>query len=75
MSLVLAAPELTLHQSVKYVAGAYVVVLAVVLIYVVIMSIRLQHNARELEALRREVIAAEESPPVQEPEPETAASR
>ena len=58
MSVVLAAPELTLHQSVKYVAGAYVVVLAVILIYVVIMSVRLRHNARELEELRRDVEAS-----------------
>ena len=56
--IALASPELTLHQSVKYVAGAYVVVLAVILIYVVIMSIRLKHNARELEALRRDVEAS-----------------
>jgi hypothetical protein len=59
MSLLLAAPELTLHQSVKYVAGAYAVFLAVVLIYVVIMSIRLKHNSRELEELRRDVLAAQ----------------
>ena len=64
MSLVFAAPELTLHQSVKYVAGAYAVFLAVVLIYVVIMSIRLKHNSRELEELRREVLAARAVEPV-----------
>jgi hypothetical protein len=59
MSLLLAAPELTLHQSVKYVAGAYAVFLAVVLIYVVIMSIRLKHNTRELDELRRDVLASQ----------------
>ncbi len=60
-----AAPELTLHQSVKYVAGAYAVFLAVVLIYVAIMSIRLKHNSRELEELRRDVLATRTTHPVQ----------
>jgi hypothetical protein len=59
MSLLIAAPELTLHQSVKYVAGAYAVFLAVVLIYVVVMSTRLKHNSRELDELRRDVLAAQ----------------
>jgi isoprenylcysteine carboxyl methyltransferase (ICMT) family protein YpbQ len=64
------AAELTLHQSVKYVAGAYAVFLAVVLIYVVVMSIRLRHNSRELAELRRELLtqaAAEEREPESAP--------
>jgi hypothetical protein len=48
-----ATDFLDLHQSVKFVAGAYIVVLAVILTYVVIMSIRLTRNQRELAELRR----------------------
>jgi isoprenylcysteine carboxyl methyltransferase (ICMT) family protein YpbQ len=55
--MIALAAELTLHQSVKYVAGAYAVFLAVVLIYVVIMSTRLRHNSRELAELRRELLS------------------
>ena len=35
-------PALPLHEAGKYVAGAYVVFVAMILIYVVIMAIRLQ---------------------------------
>jgi len=55
--MLLAAPELTLHQSVKYVAGAYVVFLAVVLAYVSIMAVRQRRTERSLAELRREVEA------------------
>jgi hypothetical protein len=48
-----ATDFLDLHQSVKFVAGAYIVVLAVILIYVVIMAARLARNQRELLELRR----------------------
>ena len=40
-------PELTLHQSGKYVAGAYIVFLAIVLIYVAIMAVRQRRTERE----------------------------
>ncbi len=55
--MLLAAPELTLHQSVKYVAGAYIVFLAVVLVYVSIMAVRQRRTERSLAELRREVEA------------------
>ncbi len=49
MSLPLAEiPALPLHTAGKYVAGAYVVVFAIVLIYVAIMAIRLSRIEREL---------------------------
>jgi CcmD family protein len=56
MSGVLAdLPALPLHEAGKYVAGAYVVVFAVVLIYVAIMAVRLSRIERELgELLSRE---------------------
>jgi len=58
MSAVLAAaPALPLHTAGKYVAGAYVVFIALILIYVAIMAVRLSHNQRELAELKREVEA------------------
>jgi CcmD family protein len=46
-----ALPALPLHEAGKYVAAAYVVVFAVVLIYVVIMGVRLGRVQRELDDL------------------------
>jgi hypothetical protein len=56
MSWVVAvAPALPLHTAGKYVAGAYIVFLALVLIYVAIMAGRLASTERELTELRRDV--------------------
>ena len=44
-------PALPLHEAGKYVAGAYVVLFALVLIYVAIMAIRLSRIERELGEL------------------------
>jgi CcmD family protein len=41
-------PALPLHEAGKYVAGAYVVVFALVLVYVAIMAARLSRIQREL---------------------------
>jgi hypothetical protein len=49
------APALPLHTAGKYVAGAYIVFLALVLIYVAIMASRLANTERELTELRRDV--------------------
>ncbi len=60
MTLLVAAaagPELTLHQSVKFVAGAYIAFLAVILLYVVIMAVRQRRTERDLRELRRELEA------------------
>jgi hypothetical protein len=52
MSGVLAdVPALPLHEAGKYVAGAYIVLFAVVLVYVAIMAIRLSRIERELGEL------------------------
>jgi len=51
------APTLPLHSAGKYVAGAYIVFLAIVLIYVGIMATRLSRTERELIELRRDVEA------------------
>jgi hypothetical protein len=55
MSAVVLAqtPALPLHAAGKYVAGAYVVLFALVLIYVAIMAVRLSRVERELGELRR----------------------
>ncbi len=53
--LVFAAPALPLHSAGKYVAGAYIVFLAVILIYVTIMAVRLTRNQREIAELKAEL--------------------
>ncbi len=59
MSVVFAiAPELPLGKAGKFVAGAYIVVFAVILVYLAIMAIRAQRLERELDELRRDVEAA-----------------
>ena len=59
MTLVLAAPALPLHKAGPYVAAAYIVFLAIVLIYVAIMAVRLGRTHRDLARLQREVEARE----------------
>ncbi|MGA2452039.1 MAG: hypothetical protein ABSG93_00845 [Solirubrobacteraceae bacterium] len=44
-------PALPLHTAGKYVAGAYVVLFALVLIYVAIMAVRLSRIERDLGEL------------------------
>ena len=55
--LIAVAPALPRHTAGKYVAGAYIVYLAIVLIYVGIMATRLSRTERELDQLRRDVEA------------------
>jgi hypothetical protein len=45
------SPALPLHTAGKYVAAAYIVLFAIVLIYVAIMAIRLSRIERELGEL------------------------
>jgi hypothetical protein len=54
-ALPIAAPALPLHAAGKYVAGAYIVFVVLILAYVAIMAIRLTHTQRELQDLKREV--------------------
>ena len=58
------APALPLHSAGKYVAGAYIVFVALILIYVAIMARRLTRTQRDLAELQREVEAtqAQEDP-------------
>jgi hypothetical protein len=51
------APALPLHSAGKYVAGAYIVFLAIVLVYVAIMATRLSRTERDLAELERDIHA------------------
>jgi CcmD family protein len=54
MSALAELPALPLHEAGKYVAGAYLVVFVLVLIYVAIMAIRLSRIERRLGELLEE---------------------
>jgi hypothetical protein len=47
-------PALPLHEAGKYVAGAYIVAFAIVLIYVAIMGVRLSRIEHQLGELLEE---------------------
>jgi Na+/melibiose symporter-like transporter len=59
--IVAAAPALPLHSAGKYVAGAYIVFVALILVYVAIMATRLSRNERELDELMRDLKARREA--------------
>jgi hypothetical protein len=62
MSLILAAaPALPLHTAGKYVAGAYIVFVLLLLVYVAVMAIRLSRTERELAELTRDVRADQQA--------------
>jgi hypothetical protein len=63
-------PALPLHEAGKYVAGAYIVLFVLVLVYLAIMAIRLSRIERELgELLEAADRAAEEPQPGQDVAP------
>ena len=64
-----AAPALPLDEAGKYVAGAYLVFLALILIYVAIMARKLARTQRELRELKRELQVKEELEPGAEETP------
>jgi hypothetical protein len=74
MGVLLAeTPALPLHEAGKYVAGAYIVLFALVLVYVAIMSIRLGRIERDLgELLELSEHPPEAGPGRRESEPESA---
>ena len=55
IGLVAETPALPLHEAGKYVAAAYIVLLAMVLVYVAIMAIRMSRTERELGELLAEL--------------------
>ena len=52
MLLLADAPALPLHEAGKYVAGAYVVFVVLILVYVAIMAAKLQRIERERALVR-----------------------
>jgi hypothetical protein len=56
-----ASPALPLHTAGPYVAAAYIVFVALILIYVVIMAFRQTRTERELRDLRRRLEVKEEA--------------
>jgi hypothetical protein len=65
-TLLAETPALPLHTAGKYVAGAYIVLFALVLIYVAIMAIRLSRIERDLG----ELLSMSASSPASSPEGE-----
>jgi hypothetical protein len=53
LALLAATPALPLDEAGKYVAGAYVVFLALIVVYVAIMAAKLQRIERDLRELAR----------------------
>jgi hypothetical protein len=51
MALIAELPALPLHTAGKYVAAAYIVLFAMVLVYLAIMAIRMSRTERELGEL------------------------
>ena len=62
-----SAPAIPLHEAGKYVAGAYVVFLALLVIYIAIMATRLSRLDAELEGLAE---LAERKAQPETPDPE-----
>jgi hypothetical protein len=67
-ALLAAAPAIPLHEAGKYVAGAYVVFLALLVIYIAIMATRLGRLDHELEGLAE--LAERKAEPHADPERE-----
>jgi Na+/melibiose symporter-like transporter len=61
VNLFAAAPALPLHAAGKYVAGAYIVFVAIILIYVAIMATRLARNERDIAELMHDLKAREKA--------------
>jgi hypothetical protein len=61
--VIAAVPALPLHTAGKYVAGAYIVLFALVLIYGAIMAIRLSRIERDLSELLELAERRDETPP------------
>ena len=61
MSVLAAAPALPLHKAGPYVAAAYIVFVALVLVYVVILALRVTRIEKDAVAVRRDVESREPS--------------
>ena len=67
MSVLASAPALPLHEAGKYVAGAYIVFVVLILVYVAIMAAKLARMEKELGELAS---FAEQRAGADAPEPE-----
>ena len=65
--MIAAAPALPLHTAGPYVAAAYIVFVAVILIYVAIMAVRLTRTERDLARLRGRARPGDRRPAHQPP--------
>jgi hypothetical protein len=72
IALIAETPALPLHEAGKYVAGAYIVLMAMVLVYVAIMAIRMSRTERELGELLAQLDGDGAGEPAGRAEPETA---
>jgi len=70
VSLLAVAPALPLHSAGKYVAGAYIVFVVLILVYVAIMAIRLGRTERDLA--QAEIAPPSQTKVVAEPPPPAA---
>jgi hypothetical protein len=59
-SVLASAPALPLHTAGPYVAAAYIVFVALILVYVAIMARKLARTQRELRELRQQLEVSEE---------------
>ncbi len=62
-AVVAQLPALPLHTAGKYVAGAYIVLMAMVLLYVGIMSMRLGRIEQEVGEILEQLDAREQGEP------------
>jgi hypothetical protein len=69
MTLLGIAPALPLHAAGKYVAGAYIVFVLVILIYVAIMAVRLGRMERQLVELNRDLERRDQAATEQDRDP------
>jgi hypothetical protein len=63
MASIAASPALPLHEAGKYVAGAYIVLIAMILVYVAIMAVRLSRIERDLGELLEVADREGQAPP------------
>jgi hypothetical protein len=73
ITLFAVAPALPLHAAGKYVAGAYIVFILMLVIYVGIMARRLHTNQAELQELKLLLEQREREDAAREAEPEQVA--
>ena len=75
IALLASAPEIPLGKSGKFVAAAYIVFVAIILVYVAIMAVRAQRIERDLDQLQRDVEAARAAQAERAGEPAPAPER